>query len=123
MSDDPYADLKQHRWPDGTVVSERRAVVPKKIQRRRRHFIPVPMAWFERLAGASGQTYRVAISLLYLNWREKGGPVKLGNGLLQIDEVSRQSKWRALVDLEHRGLITVERRRRHSPVVRLLNLS
>jgi hypothetical protein len=120
---DPYADLKRCRLPDGMVVLERRAVVPRKIQRRRRHFIQVPMSWFERLAGASGQTYRIALFLLYLDWKARGEPVQLANGLLQIDGVSRYSKWRALDDLARRGLIAVERRRRRSPIVRLVNLS
>ena len=118
---DPYADLKRCRLPDGMVVQERRAVTPKKIQRRRRHFISVPMAWFERLAGASGQTYRTALYLLYLHWRGRGEPIQLANGLLKIDGVSRYSKWRALDELERRGLITIERRPRRSPIIRLIN--
>ena len=118
---DPYADLKRYRLPDGMVVLERRAVIPRALQRRRGHFIPVPMAWFERLAGASGQTYRIALCLLYLRWRARGQPFQLANRLLQIDGVSRFSKWRALVDLERRGLIATERRRRRSPTVRVLD--
>jgi len=104
------------------VVLERRAVVPGKIRRRRSHFISVPMVWFERLIGASGQTYRIALYLLYLDWRGRGKPIQLANSLLQIDGVSRQSKWRALTDLERRGLITLERRPRRSPMIKL-NLS
>ena len=104
-------------------MHERRAAVPKKLQRRRRHFVLVPMAWYERLAGASGQTYCVALYLLYLNWRTEGRPFQLANGLLQLDGVSRHSKWRALNELERRGLIAVERRRCRSPMVRLLHLS
>jgi len=46
--------------------------------------------------------------------------VKFPNGMLGIDGVSRRSKWRALNDLERRGLITVERRPGRSPIVRLL---
>ena len=118
---DPYADLKRCRLRDGVVVQERRAAIPKKIQRRRRHFISVPMAWFERLAGASGQTYRIALCLLYLDWRARGGPIQLANGLLQVDGVSRYSKWRALDELERRGLIVIERRPRRSPIIKLLN--
>jgi hypothetical protein len=119
--DDPYAELKRCRLPDGMVILERRVVTPKKLQRRRRHFIRVPMAWFERLAGGSGQTYRIALSLLYLGWRTRGGPVQLANGLLQIDGVSRQSKWRGLSELERRGLIAIERRPRRSPIIRLID--
>jgi hypothetical protein len=103
------------------VVLERRAVTPKKLQRRSRHFISVPMVWFERLAGASGHTYRIALCLLYLRWRARGEPIQLANGLLQIDGVSRYSKWRALDELERRGLVAIERRPRRSPIVRLLD--
>ena len=119
QEDDPFTDLKRCRLSDDMVVLQRRAVVPGRIQRRRRHFISVPMAWFERLIGASGQTYRIALCLLYLDWRGSGEPIQLANGLLQIDGVSRQSKWRALADLEHRGLITIERRPRRSPMITL----
>jgi hypothetical protein len=123
QDDDPYENLKRYRLPDGMVVLERRAVVPQKIQRRRRHFILVAMAWFERLAGASGQTYRLALCLLYLDWKARGEPIQLSNGLVQIYGVSRYSKWLALNDLERRGLIAIERRQRRSPIVRLLKLS
>ena len=119
QEDDPYADLKRCRLPNDMVVLERRVVIPRKIQRRRGHFISVPMVWFERLIGASGQTYRIALYLLYLDWRGRGEPIKLANSLLQIDGVSRQSKWRALTDLERRGLITLERRPRRSPMIKL----
>jgi hypothetical protein len=40
-----------------------RPIVPRKIQKRRRQFIMVPWTWVERLAGADGQTYRVALIL------------------------------------------------------------
>ena len=96
------------------------AFVPRKIQKRRQHFVMVPWSWIERLNGATGQTYRVAMILLYMDWKNRGAPIKLPNGMLEIDGVSRYSKWRALGDLEQRGLISVERRRRRSPIVRLL---
>ena len=119
VEDDPYADLKQHRLTPETLA--KLAVVPKKIRRRRKHFVQMPWPWLERLAGATGQTYRVALCLLYLHWKKgKDGPIKLANGMLRIDGVSRQSKWRALNDLERRGLIAVERRPRRSPVIRVL---
>ena len=98
----------------------RLAVVPRKIQNRREHFVKVPWPWVERLNGAAGQTYKVALCLLYLHWKGRGEPVKLANGMLQIDGVSRQAKWKALNDLEHRGLIAVERRQRRSPLIRVL---
>jgi hypothetical protein len=113
MTDD--FDLEKLRLPLG----EKWAVVPLKIRKRRQHFVKVPWTWVERLDGASGKTYRVALCLLYQYWKNRGEPVKLANGMLGIDGVSRYSKWKALSDLEHRGLITVERRPRRSPIIRL----
>jgi hypothetical protein len=105
--------LKNYRLPSGAMVS-----MPAKIRKRKEHFVMVPWTWVEKLNGAHGQTYRLALHLLYLHWREKGAPVKLPNGMLAIDGVSRQSKWRALIDLERRGLIQVERRPSRSPIIR-----
>jgi DNA-binding MarR family transcriptional regulator len=119
---DPYADLKRCRLPDGAVVLERR-VPPAKRRWRQRHFIPVPMPWFERLTGASGHTYRLALVLLYLDWRSAGQPIKLTNRLVQVDGLTRYTKSRSLDDLRRRGLVTVERRPRRAPVVRLLQVS
>ena len=74
----------------------------------------MPLTWRKRLTGATGNTILVALDLLYLAWRGgKGEAVKLANRRLRRDGVSRYSKWRALKDLERRGLIAVERRPRH----------
>ena len=100
-------------------LPERWAIVPAKIQRRRQHFIRVPHIWRERLDGASGHTILLALDLLYLDWKGKGAPIKLANGMLRMDGIDRKTKWRALNDLEHRGLITVQRRHGRSPIVRL----
>ena len=101
------------------MVREHWAVIPKKIQKRREHFVIVPWTWVERLNGAQGKTYSVAHHLLYLSWKGKGTPIKLPNGMLQIDGISRASKWRALAELEQRGLINIERRRGRSPIIHL----
>jgi hypothetical protein len=114
MSDDPFDKFIQ-------PVKEKRAVVPRRIQKRRQQFVMVPMAWREGLEGATGQTVLLALDLLYLGWKQ-GGPIKLANGMLRHDGISRQSKWRGLNELERRGLVAVERRPRRSPLVTLLRL-
>ena len=119
MTDDKAIDLENYALPDGPI-RERPASVPRKIAKRRQHFVRVPWAWVERLKGAGGSTYRLALILLYLHWKGNGEPVKLANGMLQIDGVSRHSKWRALNELERRDMIVVERRRRRSPLIRVL---
>jgi hypothetical protein len=78
------------------------------------------MGWFEKLQGAAGQTYRLALYLLYTHWKDNGQPIKLANRMLRIDGISRYSKWKALADLERRGLIVIERRANRSPIVRLI---
>jgi hypothetical protein len=100
---------------------ERWAVVPKKIRQRRQQFVKMPWTWLERLAQSrSANTYRVAVTLLYLHWKANGEPIKLANGMLAIDGVSRFAKYRALAELEQSGLITVTRRNGKSPIVTLL---
>jgi len=116
---DKAIDLEKYALSDAPV-RERRATVPRKIRRRGEHFIRVPWTWVERLKGAGGSTYRLALILLYLHWKGDGEPVKLANGMLQIDGVSRHAKWRALNELERRGMVIVERRRRRSPLIQVL---
>jgi hypothetical protein len=97
-------------------------ITPKKIRKRREQFVVVPWTWIERLKGADGQTYRVAMYLLHLHWKGNGCPIKLANGMLTMDGVPRETKRRALQDLERRGLIAVERYPRKSPVVKLCGI-
>jgi hypothetical protein len=103
----------------GIVVPEQRAVEPRKLEKRRKHFVRVPWHWTEALKGAPGQTYALAHHLLYLHWKNNGAPIKLANGMLEIDGINRHAKWRALSELERRGLVVIERRRRRSPIVTL----
>jgi hypothetical protein len=114
-TEDQYADLKRHR----IEVQEVQAIEPRKIQKRRGHFIKFPMLWRERLSDAHGKTWALAADLLYLHWKDNGEPIKLANGMLAIDGISRWSKYRSLKALEQLGLISVERRERRSPIVRL----
>jgi len=92
-------------------------VAPRR--RLRGHFILVPLPWLELLEGASGPAYRLALYLAYLNWRGKGAPVTLSNSAVRGVGLERRAKWRALRELERRGLLSVERHPRRSPIVRL----
>jgi hypothetical protein len=104
------------KLPDAMLGQQ--AMVPEKIRKRRKLFVKLPMAWYDGLNGATGQVYRVAWYLLYLHWKNRGGPIKLANGMLALDGISRQSKWRALNELERRKLISIERRLKKSPIIR-----
>ena len=119
---DPNADVKQHRLTPETLAfinaARRPAFEPHKIRHKKQKFVQVPWQWLERLEGASGKTYQLALQLLWLNWRYNEGEIRLSNkfaGRLG----HRQTKYRALVDLERRGLITIHHRHRRSPLVRV----
>jgi hypothetical protein len=96
---------------------------PTKIEKRRHQFVRVPWPWIEALAGLSGQTYRVALLLLHQHWKNGGQPIKVANAMLKIDAVPAETKRKALLRLEARGLVTVERRPRRSPIVTLLRVT
>ena len=77
-----------------------------------------------RRSCSHGQTYRLALYLLYLYWKDGSGqPIKLSNIGLRDIGISRYSKWRVLADLERVGLISIERRPRRVPLVHLFHLN
>jgi hypothetical protein len=97
-------------------VGEVRAIVPRKIRRRREHFIQVPGIWKERLTKVRYiSTYRVALHILMRDFETRGKPFTLSNGALALENVSRWEKPRALSELEEVGLIVIERRNRKTP--------
>jgi hypothetical protein len=96
--------------------------VEKKLQKKREIFIRTPFSWWEKLSGYHGQTLAVALFIIHLNWKSKGQPFKLANGMLESHGISRRTKGRALVELERLGLISVERRAKKSPTIRILQL-
>ena len=105
------------------MLRERR-LTPKKMRKRREQFAIVPMGtWYERLQGASGATWQLAVYLIHLHWKGDGKPIKLTNGMLGEDGISRWSKYHGLRELEHRGLASVEWRPKKSPIVTPLLLS
>ena len=95
---DPYADLKQHRMTPEILATL--AVVPRKIQKRRQHFVKVPWTWIERLANARyTATYRVALHILYRHWKGGGKSFTLSNTAVAMEGVTRWRKWEALAGI------------------------
>jgi hypothetical protein len=120
MTDDElYAELKKHRL--NPEMMAKLAVVPRKLRKRREHFVKMPWTWIEQLAKARYlATYRVALHVLYRHWKGGGRPFTLSNGMVAMEGVSRWAKWRGLAELERFGLIAVERRKRRSPRITVL---
>jgi hypothetical protein len=85
----------------------------------RSKFIKFPLEWAFQLARAKadGSTYRVALYLLQETWRSGCNRVKLANGTLKAQGVSRWAKYRALDELGRLGLVSTEREDRRSPLV------
>jgi hypothetical protein len=118
-SDDPI-DFKALRIDPAKFAAP---PIPAKIRKRREQFVMMPMWWYEKLLSKpaiAGTTILVALYLLHLDWKHHAKPFKLSNGMLEYDGISRHSKWRALTDLERRGLIIVQRRPKKSPIIRVL---
>jgi hypothetical protein len=84
------------------------------------YFVKVPLVWVQKLDGAPGQTYRLALHILFLHFRERGVAIILANRTIEREGIPRQSKRRALRDLERRGLVEVDWRPKKSPIVRVL---
>jgi hypothetical protein len=95
----------------------RSAVVPAKLKKRREQFALVPMSLWETLNDASGQTLRLVVYLIHMYWKDEYKPVKLANGMMAINGICRESKRQVLRDLEARGIVTVDRRVKKSPIV------
>jgi hypothetical protein len=83
--EDPFANLA---IPPGEVKVIQSRGVRKRQTKRRRQFAIFPMAWYERMSGAAGRTYHVAIWLLHENFRRGGHPIKVANGRLGLDGTS-----------------------------------
>jgi hypothetical protein len=114
---DVFDNLDALRLPDETVTKTR--VEPRKVRERRKQFVQMSWAWGEKLKHVN-RTWYIAMHLLHLDWKQKGGRIKLPNGWLEFEGISRFAKYRALAQLEELGLITVNRRPRKSPIVHVL---
>ena len=111
-------NLDDCRLPDEAV--RERTVVPQRIKKRGRQFVKVPLALVDLLARQSrDKTFAVLCHLLHLDWKRGGGPIKLPSGFLEMTGVGRSAKSRALDKLESLGIVTVERRDRKSPIVKI----
>jgi hypothetical protein len=112
---DKELDLDGLQIEEATIKTWR----PTSKLRRRRHgrFTPMPDEWLPRLTNT---TALVALYLQHLAFKEHRQVVKLANGPLTLQGVSRLQKRRALIELEALGLISVERRARKSPIITLL---
>jgi hypothetical protein len=121
--DDPF-DLEKFRLkPEDVKGYAGTATAPRARGRRRDQFTIVPKSWSDQLKAARysiGNTYRLALHLLYQHWKNGGQAIALTNIALANAGIGPRAKWRAIAELERLKLIKVERRPRKSPRVTLL---
>jgi hypothetical protein len=116
-------DLSKFRLDLDTTPTIKAPRVPEKIRKRREQFVQIPMWCLAVLAQepiASGSTFYLAGHLWHLDFINYRKPFNLGNGMLAYDGISRQTKWRALRNLEQRGLVRVECRDSKSPIIHMI---
>lgn len=108
-------------WYERRLRELEAAAAPKR--KKQEPFAKVPLMWAKRMTAAT-HTKRalVGIVLLHTAWKTKRTTFPLPNGQLTKLGVSRQTKRRALADLERAGLIAVERPLRKTPIVTIVGL-
>jgi hypothetical protein len=86
-------------------------------------FVKVPRWWIAAACKATdNHKALVCVELFYVAWKAKSLTFPLPNARLEKLGVHRETKRRALRDLERAGLIRVGRRSNKTPVVTLLLL-
>jgi hypothetical protein len=81
--------------------------------------IILPMVWNDHMNGMGDKTQTVARHIFHLFWKARGCPVQLDNDSFLAKNVSHSAQLRAVKDLEHLGLIDVERHPNQAPLVRI----
>jgi hypothetical protein len=94
---------------------------PARESRGKKVFAIVPLNWAADVTKAAGTpSYMVFTILAYLAWKTKSSTFVLSNDYLKRYGVDREAKRRALARLEKAGVIRIDRRGRHAPIVTLL---
>ena len=101
---------------------EREAWATSGPKKAKATWLKLPLSVALRMGGASGAAWAVLACLLNLEFRakERGQPLALPNTALGEWGVSRRQKYRALVELEALGLVSVKLEPRKSPRVVLI---
>jgi hypothetical protein len=104
--DDPF-DLEKLRLNPEDVKDYTGKATPRSRPRRRSSFTIILETWSDRLKAARHiGTYKLAVHLLYLDWKGGGRPTTLANAALTKAGVDRRQKWRATAScsIERAGL-------------------
>jgi hypothetical protein len=95
-------------------------VAAKAAQSEGARFVRVPLSWKARLLRARGAAYGLALEILDQVFRTGKSTIVVSNVLAGRVGLTHKTKPRALKQLEHRGLVRVERTGKKSPRVTVL---
>ncbi len=99
-----------------------KAAAPVK-RKKAEPFVKVPLWWAEAAAKATKTTKSLVwVELLHVSWKTKRLTFSLPCGKLEKKGVSRETRRRALRELEAAGLINVTWRHGKTPVVTIVVL-
>ena len=101
------------------VVTGKLMPVPKKELFLRG---PIPLEWLARAAALPGKTLNVSLALWWHHGMAKGKPFKLTRKALEYFNVERDAVGKALTQLEHAGLVQVERSSGRRPTITIQKL-
>lgn len=103
------------------LEAEQKAADEKKLKRKREPFVTIPVRAIEEVAKAiNDNKLIVLVDLLYRRFQAHSAPFAFLNTRLEKPlgvNVARVVKHRVLRGLEAAGIITVDRRKRKSPIV------
>ncbi len=122
LIDERYTDLERVDFDPAPAPGPQPASQSEPPRSAARHeaFVRLPVAWIDRLHGARGATWDVATHLLLRSFKEHRQTIRLANVALASIGITPKQKWRALAELEERGLVDIDRHPRRSPDVTLL---
>ena len=117
-------DGRRYVVRDGQLIEVKSVNNP--LAPKRRHtgqlVTVVPNTWKDRLfESRNAHTIKVGIELQFLWFKAFRKPFPLTNIAMAKIGIDRRTKHIALVELEERGLIEVERRKTKSPIITVLD--
>ncbi len=83
---------------------------------------PIPMAWLNKAMQLSGKAFHVAIIIWYLAGMKSNRQVKLTQKELDVFNINRNAKYRALAELKAANLICVDSGNGKNPLITLLDV-
>jgi hypothetical protein len=99
--------------------AERKAMV-NGTRRSVEPFDKFPRWWSHLLRNAGVGSFKIALLLLYLNWKSGGRPVTVSAAAAKARGVGPRQKVSAVLELEKAGIVRVERRPKKSSLITVL---